>query len=82
MAPPGRKSESNIHFKGRLRSPVQSQTPTVSRPIDNQWLCKPHQEPLPEGGFASTAQEKGSREGQGSDLPSLFQQTVHCPQTK
>ena len=82
MAPLGRKSESNIHFKGRLCSPIQSQTPTGSRPFDSQWLCKPHQEPLPEGGFASTTQEKGSREGQGSDLSRLFQQTIHCPQTK
>ena len=52
------------------------------RPFDHQWLCKPLEEPLPEGGFASTDQEKGSREGQGSNLSSLFQQTVHCPQTK
>ena len=38
--------------------------------------------PLPEGGFTCTDREKGRGEGKGSDLSSLFQQIVYCPQTK
>ena len=82
MVPPGCKSESGVHFEGRLHSPVKNKTPTSERPSDNQWLCKPPQEPLPEGAFACSDQQEGSREGNGSDLSSLFQQTVSCPQTK
>ena len=50
--------------------------------ITNQWVCKPPQEPLPEGTFACTDHQEGSREGKGLDLSSLLQQVVHCPQTK
>ena len=83
MVPPGCKSEDSVNFERWLHSPVQNKTPPTSeRPIDNQWLCKPPQEPLPEGGFACTDQQEGSREGKGSDLSSLLQQVVHCPQTK
>ena len=82
MVPPGCKSKGSVNFERRLHSPIQNKTPTSKRPIDNQWLCKPPQEPLPEGGFACIDQQEGSREGKGSDLPSLLQQIVHCPQTK
>ena len=82
VVPPGCKSKGSVNFERRLHSPIQNKTPTSKRPIDNQWLCKPPQEPLPEGGFACIDQQEGSREGKGSDLPSLLQQIVHCPQTK
>ena len=82
MVPPGRISEGSVNFERRLHSSIQNKTPTSERPSDNQWLCKPRQEPLPEGGFACTDQEAGSREGKGSDLSSLLQQIVHCPQSK
>ena len=82
MVPPRRKSEGCVHIERRLHSSVQTQTSTGERPIDNQWVCKPPQEPLPEGGFACIDPQKGSREDKGSNLSSLLQQVIHCPQTK
>ena len=82
MVPPGRKSEGSAHIERWLHSPIHTQTSTGERPINNQWLCKPPQESLPEGGFACTDPLKGSRDGKGSNLSSLFQQVIHCPQTK
>ena len=68
MVPPGHKSEGSVNIERWLHSPLQNQTSTGERPIDNQWVCKPPQEPLPEGGFACTDSQKGSREGKGSNL--------------
>ena len=82
VVPPRFKPESSVHFEGRLHSPVQSQTPTSKGPPNSQWLCKPPQEPLPEGGFASLTTKGGSRDGKGSDISSLLQPTVHSPKTK
>ena len=52
------------------------------RPLDSQWVCKPQQEPLPDGGFAGPALQEGSRDGEGSNISSLLQQTIHSTQTK
>ena len=82
VVPPGCKSESSVHFEGRLHSPIQNQTPFGKGSIDSQWLCKPPQEPLPEGGFAGLAAEGGSRDGEGSNISSLLQPTVHSSKTK
>ena len=82
VVPPRFKPESSVHFEGRLHSPIQSQTPTSKGPPNSQWLCKPPQEPLPEGGFASLTTKGGSRDGKGSDISSLLQPTVHSPKTK
>ena len=53
--------------------------PEVEAGVDNQWICKPHQELLPE---ACTDHQESGREGKGSDLSSFLQQDIHCPQTK
>ena len=82
VVPPGCKSESSVHFKGRLHSPIQTQTSSGERSIDSQWLCKPPQEPLPQGGFAKPATKGGSRDDEGSNISSLLQQTFHSSQTK
>ena len=82
VVPPRFKPESSVHFEGRLHSPVQSQTPTSKGPPNSQWLCKPPQEPLPEGGFASLTTKGGSRDGKGLDISSLLQPTLHSPKTK
>ena len=63
-------------------SPIQNQTPFGKGSVDSQWLCKPPQEPLPEGGFAGLAAEGGSRDGEGSNISSLLQPTVHSSKTK
>ena len=82
VVPPGCKSESSVHFEGRLHSPIQNQTSFGKGSVDSQWLCKPPQEPLPEGGFAGLAAEGGSRDGEGSNISSLLQPTVHSSKTK
>ena len=82
LVPPGCKSKGSVSFERRLHSSVQNQTSAGERPVDNQWVCKSPQGPLPEGSFACTDPQESSREGKGSDLSSLLQQIVHCPQTK
>ena len=82
MGPPGCKSENSVHLEGRLHSPIQKQTSSGTRSFDSQWLCKPPQEPLPVGGFASPTAKGGSRDGEGSNISSLLQQTFHSSQTK
>ena len=82
VVPPGCKSESSVHFEGRLHSPIQGQTKSSQRSFDSQRLCKPPQEPLPEGGFASLTAKGGSRDGEGSNISSLLQPTVHSSKTK
>ena len=74
--------DSSVHLKGRLHSSVQNQASSSQRSIDSQWLCKPPQEPLPQGGFASPTTKGGSRDGEGSNISSLLQQTFHSSQTK
>ena len=68
-------------LKDRYILPFKIRPPLV-RAVDNQWICKPHQELLPEGGFACTDHQESGREGKGSDLSSFLQQDIHCPQTK
>ena len=80
MVRPGCKSKGSVDLKGRLHSTFQSQTSSSERSADSQWLCKPHQEP--EGSFACTDAQEGSREGEGSNLSSLLQQTLHSSKTK
>ena len=82
VVPPRCKSESGVHPEGRLHSSIQIQTSSGQRSIDTQWLCKPPQEPLPEGGFASLTAKGGSRDGEGSNISSLLQPTVHSSKTK
>ena len=82
VVPPGCKSESSFHFEGRLHSPIQDQTSSGKRSFDSQWLCKPPQEPLPERGFAGLTAKGGSRDGEGSNISSLLQPTVHSSKTK
>ena len=82
MVPPGCQSKGSVNSEGGIHSPVQTQTSSSEGTSDNQWLCKPSQEPLPEGSFACLDSQKGGREGRGWNLSSLFQQVVHCPQTK
>ena len=82
MVPPRCQSKGSVNSEGWIHSPVETQTSSSERTSDNQWLCKPSQESLPEGSFACPDSQKGGREGKGSNLCSLFQQVVHCPQTK
>ena len=82
MGPLGCESKDSVHFERGLHPSLQNQTSSGARTSHNQRLCKPSQEPLPEGSFAGTDPEKGSREGKGSNLSSFFQQVIHCPQTK
>ena len=82
MVPPGRKSKGRVDLKGRLHSSIQTQTSSSKRSVDSQWVCKPRQEPLPEGSFACTDSQNGSRECEGSNLSSLFQQAIHSSKTK
>ena len=82
VVPPGCKSESSVHFEGRLHSPIQNQTSSGKGSLDSQWLSKPPQEPLPEGGFAGLTAKGGGRDGKGSNISSLLQPTVHSPKTK
>ena len=82
MIPPGCKSESSVHFEGRLHSPIQGQTKSSQRSVDSQRLCKPPQEPLPETGLAGLTAKGGSRDGEGSNISSLLQPTVHSSKTK
>ena len=58
MGPPRCESKGSVHTERRVHSPLQSQTPSSERTSDNQWLCKPSQEPLPEGSFAGPDSKK------------------------
>ena len=82
LGPPGCKSESSVHFERRLHSPIQNQTSSGKRPLDSPWICKPPQEPLPERGLAGLTAKGGSRDGEGSNISSLLQPTVHSSKTK
>ena len=82
LVPPGCKSKGSLDLEGRLHTPVQTQTSSSKGPVDSQWVCKPPQEPLPEGGFACTYSQKDSREGKGLNLSSLFQQTIYIIKAK
>ena len=82
VVPPGCKSQSSVHLEGWLHSPIQKQTSSGKRSFDSQWLCRPPQEPLPAGGFASPTAKGGSRDGEGSNISNLLQQTFHSFQTK
>ena len=79
---PGCKSEGSVHFEGWLHSPVQNQTSSGKGSFDSQRLCKPPQEPLPEGSFAGLTAKGGGRDGEGSNISSLLQPTVHSSKTK
>ena len=80
--PPGPKPKGSLDVEGQLNSPFQTQTSSGKGPVGSQQVCKPPQEPLPEGDFACTDSQKGSREGKGSKLSSLLQQTTHSTKTK
>ena len=82
VVPPGCKSEGSVHFEGWLHSPVQNQTSSDKGSFDSQWLCKPPQEPLPEGSFGGLTAKGGGRDGEGSNISSLLQPTVHSSKTK
>ena len=76
------ESKGNVNFEGRLCAPVQTQTSSSKGSLDSQRVCKPQQEPLPEGGFAGSALQEGSGDGEGSNISSFLQQTIHSTQTK
>ena len=82
MGSQGCKPKSSVHIKGGLCSPLQSQTSLGKGSPDSKRLCKPHQRLPLARSCTSSDREKGSREGQGSNLTSLFQQTVHCPKAE
>ena len=76
LGPPGCKSESGVNFEGGLCAPIQTQTPSNTIPPDSQWLCKPPEKHLLKGGYTNPVAQKGSRDGKGSSISSLFQQTI------
>ena len=82
LGPPRGKSESDIYPERGLCAPIQTQAPSSETPPDNQWLCQSQQKQVSEGGRSKPSGQKGSRDGEGSSISSLFQQTVHGPQTK
>ena len=82
MGSQGCKPKSSVHIKGGLCSSLQSKTSLSKGSPDSKWLCKPHQRLPLASSCTSSDREKGSREGQGSNLTSLFQQTVHCPKAE
>ena len=79
---PGCKSESGVTFEGGLCAPIQTQTPSSEIPQDSQWLCTLPEKHLPKGGCTNPVAQKGSRDGKGSSISSLLQQTIHGPKTK
>ena len=76
------KPKSSVHTKRGLCSPIQSPTLPSEGSPDSKRLCQSHQRLPLARGSTSLNQEEGSREGQGSNLSSLLQQTIHCPQTE
>ena len=76
------KPKSSVHTKRGLCSPIQSQTLPSEGSPDSKRLCQSHQRLPLARGSTSLNQEEGSREGQGSNLSSLLQQTIHCSQTE
>ena len=76
------KPKSSVHTKRGLCSPIQSQTLPSEGSPDSKRLCQSHQRLLLARDSTSLNQEEGSREGQGSNLSSLLQQTIHCSQTE
>ena len=80
VVPPGRKSEGSVNFETRLHSPVQNKTPPLVR---DPLIISGYANPLRNFYLKETLHAlKASRKGKGSDLSSLLQQVVHCPQTK
>ena len=82
MGSQGCKPKSSIHIERGLCASLQSQTSLNKGTPDSKRLCKPHQRLPLTRSCTSSDQEKGSREGQGSNLTSLFQQIVHCPKAE
>ena len=82
LGPPRGKSESDIYPERGLCAPIQTQAPSSETAPDNQWLRQSQQKQVSEGGRSKPSGQKGSRDGEGSSISSLFQQTVHRPQTK
>ena len=71
----------SINFEGGLCSPIQDQTSTGKRPPDNQRLCRSPERTLPKGVCTESSAQEGHRDGEGSDISSLLQQTFHSPKT-
>ena len=82
MGSQGCKPEGSIHLERGLCASLQGQASLNKGTPDSKRLCKPHQRLPLTRSSASSDQEKGSREGQGSNLTSLFQQIVHCPKAE
>ena len=73
---------SGVNPERGLCSPIQTQAPSSETPPDSQWLCQSRQKQVSEGVSSKPSGQKGNRDSQGSSISSLFQQTVHRPQTK
>ena len=56
--------------------------PPSETPPDSQWLCQSQQKQVSEGGGSKPSGQRGSRDGEGLTISSLFQQTVHSSQTQ
>ena len=82
LGPPRHEFKGSFNLEGRLCASVQNQTSSSKRSLDSQQLCKPPLEPLPEGGFAGSASQEGSRDGKGSNISSLLQQTFNSAKTE
>ena len=82
LGPPGCKSKRGVNFEGGLCATIQTQIPSSTIPPDGQWLCTPPERHLLKGGCTNPVAQKGSRDGKGSSISSLFQQTIHSSQTK
>ena len=82
LGTPRSQPKGSINFEGGLRTTIQAQTPTSQRPHDNQWLCRPPEKSLPRGVCTNSSTQEGHRDGEGSNISSLLQQTIHSPKTK
>ena len=82
LGPPRSKFKGGVYPKRGVYPPIQTQTPSSEAPPDNQWLCQSQQKPFSKGGSSKPSGQKGSRDGKGSSISSLFQQVVHSFQTQ
>ena len=71
----------DVHLTGRVQPTLQDETTSDKVTPSGQWLWKPSQKQLSEGGFALPVTEKGGRKGHGSILTSLLQLVIPSPKT-
>ena len=82
LAGSGRRSGSGSDPQRGLYPPLSDPAKPHKVPHGHKLLCKPPQEQLPAGGFASAYRQKCSRTSKEQNISELLQPTIFSPKTK